>query len=34
VWVRLAHDPAAFTPGTTVFERVLALWEAGLVEGF
>lgn len=34
VWVRLAQDPAAFTAGATVFERVLALWEAGLVEGF
>lgn len=34
VWVRLAHDPAAFTPGATVFERVQALWQAGLVEGF
>jgi hypothetical protein len=34
VWVRLAGDPARFTPGATVFDRVLALWEAGLVEGF
>ena len=34
VWVRLAQDPAAFTPGATLFERVLAIWEAGLVEGF
>lgn len=34
VWVRLARDPAAFTAGATVFERVLAVWEAGLVEGF
>jgi hypothetical protein len=34
VWVRLARDRAAFTAGATVFERVLALWQAGLVEGF
>ena len=34
VWVRLAGNPAAFTAGRTVFERVQALWEAGLVEGF
>lgn len=34
VWVRLAADPAGFTAGAGLFERVLALWEAGLVEGF
>jgi len=34
VWVRLAADPARFTAGAGLFERVLALWETGLVEGF
>jgi len=34
VWIRLAQDAAAFAPSGSVFERVLALWQAGLVAGF
>ncbi|GCL63746.1 hypothetical protein [Pseudaquabacterium pictum] len=34
VWIRLAEDPAAFGPGGSVFERVAALWQAGLIAGF
>ncbi len=33
VWIRLAVDQAAFTAGSTVFERVQSLWQAGLMEG-
>ena len=34
VWIRLAADPAAFTAAASLFERVGALWQAGLIEGF
>ena len=34
VWIRLARDVAGFTPAASIFERVGALWQAGLVEGF
>lgn len=34
VWLRLAGDTGRFTAGATVFDRVQALWHAGLVEGF
>ena len=33
VWVQLAADATAFSPGATVFEQVDALWLAGLVAG-
>jgi hypothetical protein len=34
VWIRLARDTAAFGSTGSVFERVDALWQAGLVAGF
>ncbi len=34
VWIRLAQDTAAFGHTGSVFERVAALWQAGLVAGF
>jgi hypothetical protein len=34
VWIRLAGDPSAFTEAASLFERVAALWQAGLIEGF
>jgi hypothetical protein len=34
VWIRLARDIAAFGSAGSVFERVHALWQAGLVAGF
>lgn len=34
VWIRLAQDTAAFGHKGSVFERVAALWQAGLVAGF
>ncbi len=34
VWIRLAQDTAAFGRAGSVFERVDALWQAGLVAGF
>lgn len=34
VWIRLARDTSAFGHTGSVFERVDALWQAGLVAGF
>ena len=34
VWIRLARDTSAFGRAGSVFERVDALWQAGLVAGF
>lgn len=34
VWIRLAGDTTAFGHSGSVFERVAALWQAGLVAGF
>ena len=31
IWIELAHDPAAFAAGPTVFDRVHGLWQAGLM---
>jgi hypothetical protein len=33
VWVRLAANPAGFTPTLSLFEQVNALWVAGLLAG-
>ena len=34
VWIRLAQDTDAFGRTGSVFERVAALWQAGLIAGF
>ena len=34
VWLRLAKDKAAFMPVGSIFEQVVPLWQAGLLEGF
>ncbi|MDH4391588.1 MAG: hypothetical protein QE285_09240 [Aquabacterium sp.] len=34
VWIRLARDTTAFGHAGSVFDRVAALWQAGLVAGF
>ena len=31
LWVRLARDPAKFSPGESIFAQVEALWSAGLL---